>query len=140
LNAAIREARAVAVARGATAVLVLPIDLAAIDAPAINELLAVAATATVAPADPAGASRPRPVVVGVPDRHGRGTNALLVAPPMTIDPAFGEGSFAAHEAAATAAGAVFVRHGGPLTLDVDTGADLLVAEAAASVSPGRDVA
>jgi hypothetical protein len=37
--------------------------------------------------------------------------------------------------AAAAAGATFRRHEGPLTLDVDTGADLLVAEAAAG-GPG----
>lgn len=132
LNAALREARAIAVDHGARAVLVLPIDLPSISAAEIEVLLRAAA-ARVASA--------RPLVLAVPDRHGTGTNALLVSPPATIEPAFGEGSFAAHEAAAHAAGAVFVRHEGPLTLDLDTGADLLVSEAVATArSRGHDAA
>ena len=35
-------------------------------------------------------------VVIAPDRHGRGTNALLLAPPSVISPAFGADSFDAH--------------------------------------------
>lgn len=121
LNAALREARAAAIEAGASAVLVLPIDLPAISVEAIEALLA----------DAAAALHPdRPLVLAVPDRHGSGTNALLVSLPSAIEPAFGEGSFGAHRAAATVAGADFVEHGGPLTLDVDTGADLLVAEVA----------
>src|SRR5688572_21717148 len=34
-----------------------------------------------------------PVVI-VPDRHGTGTNALLLTPPDALAPSFGEGSFA----------------------------------------------
>jgi len=121
LNAALREARGVALDQGATAVLILPIDLPAISVETLGALLAGAATAL----------RPdRPFVLAVPDRHGTGTNALLVSPPAAIEPAFGEGSFAAHRASAAAAGADFIEHGGPLTLDVDTGADLLAAEVA----------
>jgi 2-phospho-L-lactate guanylyltransferase len=122
LNAALIEARAVAIEQGATAILVLPIDLPAVSAAALEALLGAASGAAEPPPD-------RPVVLAVPDRHGRGTNALLVSPPGAIDPAFGEGSLLAHAEAAAAAGATFVRHEGPLTLDVDTGADLLVAEA-----------
>src|SRR4051794_31089646 len=48
-------------------------------------------------------ARREPVVI-VPDRHGTGTNALLLAPPAAIAPAFGPGSRARHEAAAQAAG------------------------------------
>lgn len=121
LNAALREARAVAAQLGATAVLVLPIDLPAVSPAALEELLADGASAL---------GIGRPLVVVVPDRHARGTNALLVSPPTAIEPSFGEGSLAAHTAAAIAAGAVVRQHGGPLTIDVDTGADLLVAEAA----------
>ena len=40
----------------------------------------------------------------VPDRHGSGTNALLLDPPTVITPAFGPGSFARHAALAAAAG------------------------------------
>ena len=35
----------------------------------------------------------------VPDRHGTGTNALLLAPPDAIEPSFGPGSFERHVAA-----------------------------------------
>jgi 2-phospho-L-lactate guanylyltransferase len=35
-------------------------------------------------------------VVIAPDRHFRGTNALVLAPPSVISPAFGEDSFRAH--------------------------------------------
>ena len=123
LNAAIREARSVAVAAGATSILVLPIDLAAIDAAAIDALLDGAGSA----ANMASAAA---IVAVVPDRHGLGTNALLVAPPAAIEPAFGERSLARHREAAAAAGAIFVELGGPLTADLDTGADLLAAEIA----------
>jgi 2-phospho-L-lactate guanylyltransferase len=71
----------------------------------------------------------RPLVAIVPDRHGRGTNALLVAPPDAIEPCFGGDSRAAHAAAAEAAGAVLVELDGPLSVDLDTPDDLLLAEA-----------
>jgi len=123
LNAAIREARSVAEGLGATAVLVLPIDLPAVSPGILERLLAEAA----------GAAEPdRPLVAAIPDRHGRGTNALLVTPPRAIEPAFGEGSFNTHRTGAESTGAAFVALGGPLTVDVDTGADLLAAEAAGS--------
>lgn len=61
----------------------------------------------------------------VPDRHGTGTNALLLAPPGVIQPSFGPGSLERHLAAARAAG---VPHDtatpASLTLDVDTPDDL----------------
>jgi len=66
----------------------------------------------------------------VSDRHGRGTNALLLSPPGLVMPAFGEDSRAAHRAAATAARARWLELDGPLALDVDTPADLLLAAAA----------
>ncbi|TAJ99179.1 MAG: 2-phospho-L-lactate guanylyltransferase [Chloroflexota bacterium] len=132
LNAALMEARAVAIELGATAILVLPIDLPAISVAALEALLEAASCANAEPPPD------RPVVLAVPDRHGRGTNALLVSPPAAIDPAFGEDSLLSHAEAAAASGATFLRHAGPLTLDVDTGADLLVAEAQGVVaSTGR---
>lgn len=128
LNGAISAARSVAVARGATAVLVLPADLPAIDADAVDELLANAAAAS---ADaPNGARRPAAGLVAlVTDQHGRGTNALLLSPPGVIDPRFGIASRDLHRAATAAAGARFLELCGPLALDVDTAADLVVAEA-----------
>jgi 2-phospho-L-lactate guanylyltransferase len=37
-----------------------------------------------------------PVVVIAPDRHGKGTNALLISPPGLIEYDFGENSFQRH--------------------------------------------
>src|SRR5437773_592566 len=62
----------------------------------------------------------RPLVANVPDRHRRGTNALLLAPPDTIDTCFDGDSRAAHAAAAREAGAALVELDGPLTLNLDT--------------------
>jgi 2-phospho-L-lactate guanylyltransferase len=61
-------------------------------------------------------------VVIVPDRHGTGTNALLLAPPTVIEPAFGPGSFERHAQAAGAA--LEVAQLPSLLLDVDTPDDL----------------
>ena len=128
LNAALREARSAALAAGATAILIVPIDLPAISSAALDELLAGAGAAVDADALAAAGAPGRPIVVAVPDRHGTGTNALLVSPPAAIEPAFGEGSFLAHRTAAASAGATFIERTGPLTLDVDTPADLLASE------------
>lgn len=138
LNAALREARTLAVEAGATAILVVPIDLAAISAAAIDEVVAAARAA----ADAGAADRRRPIVAIVPDRQRGGTNALLVSPPAAIDPAFGDASFARHLARAEAAGAEPLVLGGPLTLDVDTASDLLAVEAATAAGGrgGRDAA
>jgi 2-phospho-L-lactate guanylyltransferase len=77
----------------------------------------------------AGYAAPSGLVALVPDRHGHGTNALLVSPPLVISPAFGESSRAGHARAARAAGARYAELDSPLSLDVDTAADLLAAEA-----------
>lgn len=67
----------------------------------------------------------------VPDRHGTGTNALLLSPPDAIAPAFGPGSCRRHEDRAAAAGldvqTVVVDS---LALDVDTPEDLAAVESA----------
>jgi 2-phospho-L-lactate guanylyltransferase len=128
LNAAIAAARSLAVARGATAVLVLPADLPAISATTIDALVEAAER------DPGvgsvGGPQPHGLVALVTDQHGQGTNALLISPPGRIDPAFGPASRDVHRAAARGAGAAFVELDSPLGLDVDTSADLRVAEAA----------
>lgn len=68
---------------------------------------------------------PQPPVVVVPDRHGAGTNALLLDPPDVIDPSFGEGSRARHlELAASAGVEGVVRLVPSLALDIDTPDDL----------------
>lgn len=62
----------------------------------------------------------------VPDRHGTGTNALLLSPPGAIVPAFGEGSRDRHVEAARAAGIPFGIEGLPsIELDLDTPADVI---------------
>ncbi|MFL5779196.1 MAG: 2-phospho-L-lactate guanylyltransferase [Chloroflexota bacterium] len=119
LNAGLREARARALSNGSEAILVLPVDLPFVSPAALDPLLSTLE-------DPA-----RPVVAIVSDRHHRGTNALLVAPPEAIDFAFGGDSRAAHVEAARAAGARVVELDGPLALDLDTPDDLLRVEAAA---------
>lgn len=118
LNEGLEDARRVA---GAAAVLVLPVDLPGISASAIDALAEAAETAR-------RASPTKPVVVLVPDRHGTGTNALLVAPSPAIPFRFGEGSRAAHAAAARAAGASYVEVDGALSFDLDTPEDLLEAD------------
>jgi 2-phospho-L-lactate guanylyltransferase len=66
-----------------------------------------------------------PSVVIVPDRHGSGTNALLLAPPDAIAPAFGPQSFERHRELAGAAGVrCDVARPPSLLIDIDTPADL----------------
>jgi 2-phospho-L-lactate guanylyltransferase len=69
---------------------------------------------------------PASYVAIVPDRHHTGTNALVLAPPGAIRPAFGEGSCSRHVAAAREAGIPFAVEELPsLALDLDTPADVV---------------
>ena len=62
----------------------------------------------------------------VPDRHGTGTNALLLAPPLAIDPSFGTDSLERHRQAAAGAGVTHrVEEVASLMLDVDRPEDLV---------------
>jgi 2-phospho-L-lactate guanylyltransferase len=76
------------------------------------------------------ADAPEDVVI-VPDRHGTGTNGLLLRPPNVIEPSFGPDSLDRHVAAAQAAGVAHrVERLPSLMFDVDTSDDLaVVAEA-----------
>jgi 2-phospho-L-lactate guanylyltransferase len=126
LNQGLDEARQEALQDGAQALLVLPGDLPHVSPDAIGDVLAVLESA--AP----------PLVAIVPDRHGRGTNALLLAPPDVIGFAFGGDSRAAHRHAADAVCTRVVELDGPLTLDLDTPEDLLIVQTAApGVARGR---
>jgi 2-phospho-L-lactate guanylyltransferase len=100
-----------AIEEGATRVLLVPGDCPALDP---VELAALLETPVVG----------RSVTI-VPDRHGTGTNALLLAPPDVIEPSFGPDSRARHEQAAAAAGVPWTVDQVPtLLLDVDTADDL----------------
>jgi 2-phospho-L-lactate guanylyltransferase len=74
----------------------------------------------------------------VPDRHGTGTNGLILSPPDAIHPAFGPGSRDRHLALAAAAGhesAVLAVES--LALDLDTAADLDALARILEGEPGR---
>ena len=118
LNAGLREGRDDVVAGGATALLVLPIDLPYVSAEAIRRVT----DALVA--------LPRSAVVLVADRHGQGTNTLALRPPDAIDFAFGPRSRAAHRTAAERVGAAYRELDGPLAIDLDTPDDYVTVEAA----------
>jgi 2-phospho-L-lactate guanylyltransferase len=83
-------------------------------------------TPLLQPADVAGLlAASGPGVTIVPDRHGTGTNALVLTPPDAIEPSFGPDSCARHAALAEEAGLPCrVVELSPLALDVDTPADL----------------
>ncbi len=101
-----------ALAEGYERVLCVPGDCPALDPAEIAALLASQATTV-------------PEAVVLPDRHGSGTNGLLLAPPDAIAPSFGPDSRERHVALAAAAGvACRVEPLPSLTLDVDTGEDL----------------
>ena len=118
LNPALELARTEALARGATALVVLPADLPWLDHETLDAVLKAAGEATSG----------EPFVALVPDRHGTGTNVLIMAPPGAIDFAFGPGSRADHTAEAAAAAATYVELGGPLEIDLDTPEDLVLIE------------
>lgn len=100
--------------RGFDRVLLVPGDCPTLDPQALESFL----------------GRPRsqtPHVTIVPDRHGTGTNALLIEPPEALHPAFGPGSRERHVEHAEAAGIPHAVVEVPtLGLDVDTAEDLAV--------------
>jgi 2-phospho-L-lactate/phosphoenolpyruvate guanylyltransferase len=109
-SAAAARGVAAAMDRGATRVVLVPGDCPALDPVELDRLLAEAADTAV---------------VVVPDRHGDGTNALVLSPPDAIAPAFGPGSRERHERLAAEANVTCTAIDVPtLGLDVDTGDDL----------------
>ncbi len=141
LNEGLAAGRAWAVAAGADAIVVVPVDLPAVTAAELTRIVELARThavtgtaaGTTPGRSPAGTTSEPPagaLVALVTDRAGNGTNILLVAPPDAIAFRFGEGSRAAHAATARAAGALYLEISGPLDLDLDTPDDLLAAEEA----------
>jgi 2-phospho-L-lactate guanylyltransferase len=70
-----------------------------------------------------------PTVLVVPDRHGTGTNALLLQPPDAMKPSFGPGSHDRHHRHAATAGITAITVEIPsLALDLDTPEDLQAVE------------
>jgi 2-phospho-L-lactate guanylyltransferase len=82
LNTALKRATIVAQVYATRGVLVLPADLPLVTREDIQALIQ-------------RATEP-PVVVIAPDRHKKGTNALLISPPGLIEYDFGENSFQRH--------------------------------------------
>ncbi len=110
MSDAARDALAAAVREGASAAAVLPADLPALRAADVSVLFSHSDEAAVTIA---------------PDRHRRGTNALVLRPPGVLTPLFGHDSFRAHQVAAQGAGLslrVVERPG--LALDIDNADDL----------------
>jgi 2-phospho-L-lactate guanylyltransferase len=100
-----------ALSEGAERALLVPGDCPLLDANQIDELIAYPVTA--------------PSALIIPDRHGTGTNGLLLTPPDALTPSFGEGSCARHFELALSQGTtpevVSVQS---LALDIDTPDDL----------------
>jgi len=111
LNTALQRATVVAQLYATRGVLVLPADLPLISR---EDVLALIGRAV----DP-------PVVVIAPDRHGNGTNALLISPIGLIEYDFGENSFQRHCELVKKAGArLEVVNLPSLGLDLDVPEDL----------------
>jgi 2-phospho-L-lactate/phosphoenolpyruvate guanylyltransferase len=109
-NAAAQRGIAHALAGHAQRALLVPGDCPLLDPDELDELI----------------SRPvaSPSALIVPDRHGTGTNALLLSPPDAIAPSFGPDSCARHERIARDAGITAEVVPVPsLALDIDTPED-----------------
>lgn len=107
-DAAAAGARA-AMADGAARVVMLPVDCPTLD---IEEL-------------DAHVGRSHRTALIVPDRHGTGTNALVLAPPDVFLPVFGPDSCGRHVSRARASGISFALEGlESLAMDLDTPEDM----------------
>jgi 2-phospho-L-lactate guanylyltransferase len=110
-NPAAAKGVRLALEHGADRALLVPGDCPLLDPDELDQLLA-------RPIDP-------PSALIVPDRHGTGTNALVLTPPGSLEPSFGPGSCARHLANARLAGTAAEGVRVPtLALDVDTPEDL----------------
>jgi 2-phospho-L-lactate guanylyltransferase len=115
-NDAAQRGVARALELGSERVLLVPGDCPVLDPVEIDELIV----------RPAG----NPSVLIVPDRHGTGTNALLLTPPGALGPSFGPGSHQRHLRLGAAAGIDAESVPVPsLALDIDTPEDLAEVEA-----------
>lgn len=110
-------------ALGAECVALLPVDCPLLDPGELDDAL----------------SRMKPNRVAViPDRHGTGTNGLLLSPPDAIGPAFGPGSRERHTELARRRGMeVAIEELRSLALDLDTPDDLRELAAALARDPDQ---
>jgi 2-phospho-L-lactate guanylyltransferase len=112
-----------AIGNGADCVVLLPGDCPLLDPRELDHLLT---------------GLPDPFVSIVPDRHGTGTNALVLVPPAVIRPAFGEGSCERHRLIARDAGVPHsVEEVETLGLDLDTPADIVALTTRLDLKGGR---
>lgn len=110
-NVAARHGIEQAVRQGAGRVLLVPGDCPTLLPAEVDQLLERAV--------------PEPAALIVPDRHGTGTNALVLTPPDALTPSFGPGSCERHLENARQAGVHGeIVHVESLALDVDTAEDL----------------
>jgi 2-phospho-L-lactate/phosphoenolpyruvate guanylyltransferase len=111
-----------AIELGADRVAMLPTDCPLLDPAEIDDRLG---------------RTPRAALI-VPDRHGTGTNALVLSPPDAFQPAFGPDSCALHVSRARAAGISFaLEQLESLALDLDTPEDMLALRDALLLEPER---
>jgi 2-phospho-L-lactate/phosphoenolpyruvate guanylyltransferase len=104
-------------------VLLVPGDCPMLDPAQLDELLARQV-------------EPRSALI-VPDRHGTGTNALLLTPPDALAPSFGPGSCERHASNAKAEGMSHeVVEVPSLALDIDTPDDLTELQSALAATHG----
>jgi 2-phospho-L-lactate guanylyltransferase len=110
LNWALKGAQQLALKGGADRLLIVPADLPLLTQADLSAIIEAGDDVSV---------------VIAPDRHRRGTNALLLSPPDAIEPAFGEESLLNHTQAAEAAdlSAQRVERAG-LMIDLDTPDDV----------------
>jgi 2-phospho-L-lactate guanylyltransferase len=114
LNIALTRATMVASSHSVQAVLVVPADLPLLTREDIQEVV--------------GRSINPPVVVITPDRHKKGTNALLISPSGIIQYQYGPGSFQKHCEQAIKAGArLEICECRSVALDIDYPEDLELA-------------
>lgn len=113
-NEAARDALGAAAAAGVARTAVLPSDLPALRGEDVTAMF-----------DRPTQADGRAVVTIAPDRHRRGTNALVLEPPGALTPLFGPDSFDAHRQAAEESGAQMLILDRPgLALDIDTADDV----------------
>jgi 2-phospho-L-lactate guanylyltransferase len=107
-EAAVAGARA-AMAEGAERVAMIPVDCPMLETEELDARI--------------GRS-PRTALI-IPDRHGSGTNALVLTPPDVFTPVFGPESCSRHISRARAAGISFaLEEVGSLAIDLDTPEDM----------------